>query len=260
MWCLAFSIYLSVKWMTWWFCDQQARLGRTISYLVFWPGLNAKAFLSSQESSQPPTQIEWFKAWMRTALGLLCLWWLPTFGLLLSPTVAAWAGMFGVVLVLHFGTFDLMSCYWRSRGVRAERLMNHPLHSISLSEFWGKRWNTAFRDLSNEFLFQPLSKRFSPYGALLVVFLFSGIVHDLVVSVPAGGGYGWPTLYFIIQAIGMSVERSRLGKRIGLLRGMTGLAFTAAVILLPAPLLFHQPFLNNIVLPMLNDIGSLQAI
>src|SRR3712207_8481667 len=43
----------------------------------------------------------------------------------------------------------------------------------------------------------------------------------------AGSGYGLPTIYFLIQAAGLFVERSVLGKRLGLARGLPGRAWTA---------------------------------
>ena len=54
-----------------------------------------------------------------------------------------------LVLVLHFGSFHLLSCGWRFAGVQARPLMDRPLASASVSEFWGRRWNTAFRDLTH---------------------------------------------------------------------------------------------------------------
>ena len=108
--------------------------------------------------------------------------------------VAGWTGMVGIILLLHFGTFQLLSCAWRAAGVEARPLMNQHLAATSVSDFWGRRWNTAFRDLTHRFLFRPLSGWLGPHGAIVGGFLFSGVVHDLVSSVPAGGGYGGPTL------------------------------------------------------------------
>jgi hypothetical protein len=52
-------------------------------------------------------------------------------------------------------------------------------------------------------------------GGLFLELAFGGIVHDAVISLPAGGGYGGPSVFFILQALGMLAERSRFGKSIG---------------------------------------------
>jgi hypothetical protein len=164
--------------------------------------------------------------------------------------------MAGLVFVLHFGAFHLVSCAWRAAGVDAKPLMDWPIRSTSLAEFWGRRWNTAFRDLAHRFVFRPLAARLGPRAGLAAGFLFSGVVHDLVISVPAGGGYGWPTLYFAAQGLGHLAERSRAGRAVGLGRGWRGRLFTAAVVAGPAYGLFHPPFVLNVVVPFLGVIGA----
>jgi hypothetical protein len=82
------------------------------------------------------------------------------------------------------------------------------------------------------------------------------VVHDLVISLSAGGGYGGPTLYFMIQGVGLLVERSRFGKRCGLGEGWRGRLFTALVVVGPAYGLFHPPFVSEVVLPFLDVIGA----
>ena len=90
----------------------------------------------------------------------------------------------------------------------------------------------------------------------MAVFLVSGGIHDAVISIPAGGGYGLPTLYFAIQGGGVLLERSWPGKRIGLRRGLAGRLFCAAVILGPVFVLFHDPFLERVIIPMLQFLGN----
>lgn len=165
--------------------------------------------------------------------------------------------MIGLVLMLHFGSFHLLSCAWRAVGVQAKPLMNHPLHSVRVSEFWGERWNTAFRDLTHRFLFRPLSRIFGARGGILVGFLFSGVVHDLVISVPAKGGYGLPTLYFAIQALAIFVERSGIGQSLGLGRGYRGRLYTFLVIALPLGALFHRPFVLSVIVPFMQAIHAI---
>ena len=86
--------------------------------------------------------------------------------------------------------------------------------------------------------------------AMMAVFLVSGIIHDAVISFAAGGGWGLPTLYFLIQGIGLLLEKSRWGKRAGLARGWIGRLYAVAVVAGPAMLLFHTPFIMRVVLPM----------
>jgi hypothetical protein len=119
-----------------------------------------------------------------------------------------------------------------------------------VSEFWGKRWNTAFRDLTHKFLFAPLARKFGARGGLAVGFLFSGVVHELVITVPAGGGYGLPTLYFALQGLGLLIEKRAK------VRGATARAFAPLVIIAPAPLLFPPAFVLNVVLPFLAALGA----
>jgi hypothetical protein len=259
MWLLALAIYAGCKWLTWRRTPApHAGWLRHAGYLLAWPGLDAKAFLRSPmdpERLRPPAS-EWLAAAFKVALGVALFWGAGR----LVPTddelLMGWLGMTGLVLALHFGAFHLLSCAWRAAGVDAQPLMDRPLATRGVGEFWGKRWNTAFRDLTHRFLFRPLASRVGPAGALLVGFVFSGLVHDLVISVPAGGGYGRPTLYFALQIPALLLERSRPGRRLGLGRGVRGRLFALAVLAGPAFLLFHPPFVRNVVVPFMRAAGA----
>jgi hypothetical protein len=165
--------------------------------------------------------------------------------------------MVGIVFALHFGLFHLLSCAWRSAGICAAPLMNRPLLSRSVTEFWGRRWNRAFRDLTHQFLFLPCKRILSPAGALFAGFVVSGLIHDLVISWPSGGGWGLPTLYFAIQGAAVLVEHSRYGRACGIGTGGTGRLFCVATVTLPCPLLFHPPFVTNVMNPFLTALGGL---
>jgi alginate O-acetyltransferase complex protein AlgI len=260
MWALAVGIFIVCKWMTWRGTPTPpAPAWRHLAYLFAWPGLDAKAFLDLRPLApeRRPTSGEWVFATGKTTLGGATLCGAVPILPVDLPLLRGWVGMAGLVFILHFGTFHLLSSAWRSAGVDAKPLMNWPVRSESLSEFWGKRWNTAFRDLTHRYLFRPLAARLGPRVGLAAGFLFSGVVHDLVISVPAGGGYSWPTLYFVIQGIGLLAERSRTGKRLGLGSGWRGRVFTAVVVAGPAYGLFHPPFVLNVVLPFLDAIGAM---
>lgn len=242
MWSVATAIFVGCKWLTWRRTPTPAPVWVHLAYLFGWPGLDARAFLGSKPGKRT-TPAEWLFATAKTAIGLALVF--ASTLLAEFPLLRGWAGMVGVVFVLHFGSFHLLSCLWRTLGRDAKPLMNWPILSRSLSEFWGRRWNTAFRDLTHRFLFAPLSSRIGAKWAVAIGFLFSGIIHDVVISVPAGGGYGWPTLYFLIQGGGLLLERKIGANRL----------LTAVVLLVPAFGLFHPPFVLNVVVPFLEAIG-----
>jgi alginate O-acetyltransferase complex protein AlgI len=158
--------------------------------------------------------------------------------------------------MLHFGSFQLLSCFWRAMGIDARPLMIRPTTSTSLTEFWSNRWNTAFRDFTHQFIFRPLTHRFGLTAALIIGFFFSGVVHDVVISLPARGGYGGPTAFFVMQGIAILFEKSLFGRRLGLGSGWRGWLFTAAALLVPAPLLFHRPFVIEVVIPFMRALGA----
>jgi hypothetical protein len=260
MWMLATAIYVGCKWATWRRTTvRDVPAWKHAAYLLAWPGLDAGSFL--KEAAVPNGlrchPIEWLVATARLAVGATLLFVVARMIPPQHAYLVGWTGTIGIMLILHFGVFHLLSCWWRSVGVQARPLMNHPLASTSLSEFWGRRWNTAFRDLTHRFLFRPFTSWFGPRCGLLAGFVFSGGVHDLVISVPARGGYGGPTIFFAIQGAAMIIERSAFGRRIGLGSGSPGRLFTILALIVPVGLLFHRPFVVGIIVPFMRALGAL---
>jgi alginate O-acetyltransferase complex protein AlgI len=91
--------------------------------------------------------------------------------------------------------------------------------------------------------------------ATMVVFIVSGLIHDLILSVPVHGGWGRPTIYFVLQGIGLLAERSRLGRRLGCARGFMGRLVCGLFVVAPLGLLFHEPFIRQAILPTLAALG-----
>ena len=154
-------------------------------------------------------------------------------------------------------TFQIVALLWQSLGVKAKAIMSAPLRSTSLGEFWGKRWNLGFRQLSHELIFRPLHRRLSTGVAGFLVFVLSGLIQDLVISLPARGGYGLPTIYFLIQGSGMTIEHSRLGERLGLRQGVRGWCFMMVFLTAPVFWLFHPWFVLRVILPFTRAIHAL---
>ena len=166
-----------------------------------------------------------------------------------QPLFAGWIGMIGIVLILHFGLFHLLAIRWRAAGLDAEPIMDAPLCSKTVSEFWGRRWNAAFNRIALDVVFRPLARRRGTMIATLAAFLVSGLIHELVISLPAGADYGLPTAYFLLQGIGILTERA--------LPQIRGQIFTIVITAVPVFWLFHPPFVRNVILPFMEALGAL---
>jgi len=259
MWTLAFALFQGLKWQSWW--HARGRIAHTpgcaLAYLLAWPGMDAEAFLDGARRPAAPRLRDWFWAGIKTLLGIALLWELARGIPERLPLLRGWIGLFGLVFLLHFGSFHLIALFWQSRGVDAQPIMSNPALSRSLSEFWGKRWNLGFRQLAHDLIFRPLHRRIGVAGASLLVFVASGLIHDLVISLPARGGYGLPTGYFLVQGLGVTLERAHLGRKLGLQNGLGGWIFTLIVTAIPAFWLFHPPFVLRVILPFMRAIHAL---
>jgi hypothetical protein len=121
MWALSFAIFASLKWMTWWTAHDQvpASVGRSLAYLLAWPGMDADTFLDARVQPDRPRFKEWLWATTKTALGVVLLWLIARQIPVQQSLLRGWIGLFGLVLLLHFGSFHLVSLFWRTNGISA---------------------------------------------------------------------------------------------------------------------------------------------
>ena len=278
MWVMASAIFLGCKWLTAWRALKrfpEPKLSRTLGYFLGWPGMDAEKFLRRPNqnlmalSHQVVDRPALIFAIVKMFGGAVLLFGVARFAY--QPLLAGWIGMIGMILILHFGAFQLLAFAWQVAGVDAKPIMDAPLRSKSVSEFWGRRWNAAFNRLALDFVFRPLAGRLGGRSssdaakrsrgsstlhrrgrtkiATLAAFLASGLIHELVTSLPAGAGYGLPTVYFLLQGIGLLTERA--------LPQIRSRIFTVVITAGPAFFLFHPPFVRNVILPFMKAIGAL---
>ncbi len=165
MWGLAIVMFGAAKWLSWiQRKPSSAPAWKHFLYLFGWPGMDVDRFLNVRPTSRP-TVIEWGFATFKLGLGLgVLLTIIPGVGGA-HEYLIGWLGMLGIVLALHFGMFHILSCSCRQLGLVAVPIMNWPIASRSLREFWNKRWNLAFRDLTHRFVFRPLFRVLGSTGA-----------------------------------------------------------------------------------------------
>jgi D-alanyl-lipoteichoic acid acyltransferase DltB (MBOAT superfamily) len=219
--------------------------------------MDPRPFQSRPVETQRPGFAVFLATLARAACGAILFWLVPRRLAPGYPIAAGWVGMIGLLLILHFGCFELLALLWRRAGVDVRSIMQAPLRARSLSDFWSSRWNSAFRDLAHRFVLRPMTGFVGVPGAVLATYLASGLLHELVISVPARAAYGQPTAYFLFQGLGVRFERSRVGRRLHLNRGLAGRLFALLCVAVPAYWLFHPPFVLHVFVPFMRALRAL---
>ena len=240
MWCIAGMIFLLAKWLVVGRCS-------TGAFVILWPGFDLHAWNRAPKETNALVH----RGITNLTVGAALIWFIARHAP--TPLIATWLCMIGFVVALHGGVFTLLTEFWRRRGHDVKPLMNCPVAAASVTEFWGKRWNLGFRDLAHTTIFKPLHRRFGKAAAISAVFLISGLAHELVITVPARGGYGGPTVYFLLQALCMAMERGCPFKRNGIVWRIRAWIF----LVFPLPLLFPTVFVERVMQPFFTFIHAL---
>lgn len=266
--CIALSIFLFIKAhsLAIFYQREPKRVtaSQTAAWVLGWAGLNPADFFLAEPKSKSAFAFDQAvdmhaiaHAVAKILIGAGLLFFVAPRVKLESPLLAGWIGMAGIVLLLHCGMIHLSAVLWNATGRPVAPIMNSPLLATTVSEFWGKRWNLAFRDYAHVTVFSPLVRKLGGTTAVIAGFVFSGLIHDLAISVPAQGGYGWPSLYFFLQAIGVMVERWLQKSGVSLGGKWTGWCWTLLWVVGPVMFLFHRPFVLNVILPLIDAVDSL---
>lgn len=162
---------------------------------------------------------------------------------------AAYLCLWSVYLVVS----GFVDCYsglvmWVTRWDTAE-FCNSPFLATGPRDFWSRRWNMLFRNVTHACVFTPLNKLGIPpvYG-VAGVFIVSCLAHEYMVLVSSESPkwLGWMTTFFVVHAIATvfntyfsrSSTWKRLAKNIPnvfwIVVHMAWLAFTAPLFFTPA--------------------------
>ncbi|MEA2235818.1 MAG: hypothetical protein QOC81_542 [Thermoanaerobaculia bacterium] len=214
--------------------------GQWVAFTL-WPGMRPGIFASLGSRPREGARTLARDGALALGAGAILLLIARVLGLALSPAAARICAtpllLVGLSLMLHFGLLNLLAAWLRTRGVAAERLFRDPLHARSLAEFWSRRWNLAFTEMTVIAIHRPINRSAGRKAAILASFLASGLLHEMAISVPARGGYGLPTLYFLLHGVLV-------------LRDTRSRAVMFLALLAPILLVFHLPFLRSVIWPL----------
>jgi hypothetical protein len=227
---------------------------RLLAYCLF-IGMQPRQFLMGQRVA-PGAPIPTLYAIVVNAItGAVLLWLVPR----LLPTGTPWTLRFWIALVgfcflVLFARLDFAAIIFRAMGFAVEKMWDCPIAATSLGDFWGRRWNRIVPGFLRDVIFLPVARRAGAKVALLAVFLYSGLYHEIF-SFMANSGYGGPFLYFMLQCLGVAIENT--GRMRRLLRGRIWLAraWTFAVVFLPVRLFLRRGIVDGYIVPLLVYVG-----
>jgi len=226
-----------------------------IQWLLFsyaWFGMNPLPFKSFPSRSLTDYRKYFIKGLSRIVLGILLInivnYFFKGVNEIVPDILIKLSYLISLSLILHFGVLSISAGFLRLLGIPVTSLFKDPLKSKSLQEFWSKRWNIAFVELTTLAVLRPAKKKFGGTTAFWMSFIFSGLLHELAISLSVNSGFGKPFAYFIIQALLiLTIEKYFIDR---LSSGFIKTMWVLACLLLPIFLLFHENFIDQIVVPL----------
>lgn len=207
--------------------------GRWLCFATLWFGMEPMAWTGKRRSLQWRTHALWGGACSLTGGALVFLMSSYEVTMLIPLFIAMSIGF-------HFGALRLLTAFWRFKGFPVRALFRNPFRTRGFGDFWGKRWNLAYSQLMARAVKRPIQQKFGAKIALFCVFIVSGILHELAITVPVQAGYGLPTCFFLVQGVLTTLEKRE---------NLVSATLCGASLVLGLNFLFPTVFVEAVILP-----------
>lgn len=215
-----------------WAREERLPLGRYCVFAFLWFGMDPASFRNRRDG------LEW-KDDVLTGLALM-----------LAGTVGAWlvwAMEWRQILVMfvpmslgfHFGALRVLKGGMRLAGFPVRTLFPNVLAARGIGDFWSRRWNIGYSQMMQRLVGRPVEQLAGANAGLMAVFVASGFLHEIAITLPVRSGYGCPTIYFTLHGIGVLLEKRR-GRPFGRIPSLLAVA-------VPLGLLFPPAFQSGVI-------------
>lgn len=219
-----------------------------LRYGVFafcWFGMDPASFRTRREGLSWKSDVK---------LGLL---------LMLAGTLGAWlvwAMEWRQILIMfvpmslgfHFGALRVLKGVLRAAGFPVRTLFPNVLEAQGIGDFWSRRWNVGYSQMMQRLVGRPVEALAGAHAGVMAVFITSGMLHELAITLPVRCGFGLPTLYFTLHGILALLER-RWGRPFGKIPALLA-------VILPMGLLFPRVFQNEVIARCLGVFDMLKSV
>ena len=226
-----------------WAGDQKLTLPRYCIFAFLWFGMDAASFRTRRVG------LSW-KPDVR--LGLL---------LMLVGTLSAWLVsvmewrqiliMFAPMsLGFHFGALRVLKGGLRAAGFPVRTLFPNVLEATGIGDFWSRRWNVGYSQMMQRLIGRPVEALAGANAGVMAIFIASGLLHELAITLPVRSGFGLPTLYFTLHGL-LTLLEKKWGSPIGKIPALLA-------VILPLGLLFPPAFQSEVIARCLSVIQWLE--
>ncbi len=155
-------------------------------------------------------------------------------------------------LGFHFGALRVLKGTLRAAGFPVRTLFPNLLEARGIGDFWSKRWNVGYSQMMQRIVGRPVQKALGESAGVMAVFLGSGVLHEIAITLPVRSGIGLPTLYFALHG-GLTVWERRRGRPIGKIPALLA-------VVLPMGLLFPPAFQQEVIARCLGVFDCLPGL
>ena len=231
-----------------WARVQKLSIGNYLIFATCWFGMDPASFRKRKHG------LSWRRdlgaGMALTSIGLIASWLVWELGLYRIGGI--WALFIPMSLAFHFGILRLMKAGIRLAGYPVRTLFPNVLVARGIGDFWSRRWNVGYSQMMQRLVGRPVGRVAGRSAGTMAVFIGSGILHELAITLPVRNGYGLPTLYFTAHGL-LVLAESKWGKSIGRAPSLLAVA-------IPIFLLFPPAFQYEVILEILSWFGGLAFV
>jgi len=215
-----------------WAGTQKLPLIRYGVFALLWFGMDPGSFRSKRQGlSWKPDIVVGLALMLAGTLGAWLVWamgWRQILVMFLPMSVG-----------FHFGALRVLKGGLRAAGFPVRTLFPNVLEAQGLGDFWSRRWNVGYSQMMQRLVGRPVEKLAGADAGLMAIFLASGVLHELAITLPVRSGFGLPTLYFAIHG-GLTLLERKMGRPFGKIP-------TLLLVALPLGLLFPPAFQSEVI-------------
>ena len=215
--------------------------GRYFIFGLCWFGMDPGSFTKRREGLSWKSDVAWGAGLM--VVGTLGAWvvWRMEWKQILVMFVPMSLGF-------HFGALRVLKGGLRKAGFPVRTLFPNVLKAQGVGDFWSRRWNVGYSQMMQRLVGRPVEMVGGKSAGVMAVFVISGLLHEVAISLPVQAGFGLPTAYFTMHGLLVLLE-ARLGRSFGRIPALLAVA-------VPLGFLFPPAFQQGVIARCLQVFGQ----